>query len=82
MNFSKARKMIFRLVFLIAIGFLLYVIISQYVKIQRKNDELRRMNEEIAAIKDENEKIKREIEENENSNSKDSETTIFENVTE
>lgn len=90
-NAKKVKKIVFKLILFAFLGYVIFLFIDQFVKIKTKNDELNSVKEKIAAQEEKNREMKEELESNLNDSKNDgsgslsgknSETIVFENVTE
>lgn len=81
---KKVKKFVFKLILFAVLGYVIFLFIDQFVKIKTKSDELGSVKEKIAAQEEKNQEMKQELEERVSSaeNGKNSETIVFENVTE
>ena len=88
---KKVKKIVFKLILFAFLGYVIFLFIDQFVKIKTKNDELNSVKEKIAAQEEKNREMKEELESNLNDSKNDgsgslsgknSETIVFENVTE
>lgn len=88
---KKVKKIVFKLILFAFLGYVIFLFIDQFIKIKTKNDELNSVKEKIAAQEEKNREMKEELESNLNDSkndgsgslsAKNSETIVFENVTE
>ena len=82
---KKVKKIVFKLILFAFLGYVIFLFINQFIKIKTKNDELSSIKERISIQEEENREMKKEIANNLDDSKipgKNSETIVFENVTE
>lgn len=82
---KKVKKIVFKLVLFAFLGYVIFLFINQFIKIKTKSDELSSIKERISIQEEENREMKKEITNNLDDSKipgKNSETIVFENVTE
>ena len=88
LNAKKVKKIVFKLILFAFFGYVIFLFINQFIKIKTKNEELNGVKEKIAIQEKKNKEMKEQLENisnNSDDNSfqgKNSETIVFENVTE
>ncbi len=82
---KKVKKIVFKLVLFAFLGYVIFLFINQFIKIKTKSDELSNIKKKISMQEEENREMKKEIANNLDDSKipgKNSETIVFENVTE
>lgn len=82
---KKVKKIVFKLVLFAFLGYVIFLFINQFIKIKTKSDELSNIKKKISMQEEENREMKKEITNNLDDSKipgKNSETIVFENVTE
>lgn len=82
---KKVKKIVFKLILFAFLGYVIFLFINQFIKIKTKSDELSNIKKKISMQEEENREMKKEIANNLGDSKipgKNSETIVFENVTE